>query len=37
MNILVDENNVCKFADFGSSDFFRAEGDDTFTDSVGTY
>lgn len=37
MNILVDQNNVCKFADFGSSDFFKAPGDDMFKDSVGTY
>lgn len=37
MNILLDENNVCKLADFGCSDFFKTPGDDTFDDSVGTY
>ena len=37
MNILLDQNNVCKIADFGSSDFFKVPGDDTFKDSVGTY
>ena len=37
MNILVDQNNVCMLADFGSSDFFIDEGNDTFSDSVGTY
>ena len=34
---MIDENNICKFADFGSADFFRAQKDDTFSDSVGTY
>ena len=28
---------MCKIADFGSSDFFKVPGDDTFKDSVGTY
>ena len=37
MNILLDQDNVAKFADFGSSDFFKKPGDDTFNDSVGTY
>ena len=37
MNILLDQNNVCKLADFGASDFFRNPGSDTFSDSVGTY
>lgn len=37
MNILVDSHNVCKYADFGSSEQFKRPGDDTFTDSVGTY
>lgn len=36
-NILLDENNVAKFADFGSSDFIKAANDDYFTDSTGTY
>ena len=37
MNILVDQNNVCKFADFGASDFFKNNNSDIFQDSVGTY
>ena len=36
-NILLDQDNVAKFADFGSSDFFKTPGIDTFTNSVGTY
>ena len=30
MNILVDQNNVCKFADFGASDFFKNNSSDIF-------
>ena len=37
MNILLDQNNVCKLADFGESCFFKQADDDTFKDSVGTY
>ncbi len=37
MNILVDRNNVCKYADFGSSEILKTPNDDIFSDSVGTY
>ena len=37
MNILVDQNNVCMLADFGSSDFCNGPDADIFSDSTGTY
>ena len=40
MNILLDENNAAKFADFGSADFYRESSsghERHFSDSVGTY
>lgn len=38
MNVLLDENNNAKFADFGASDFYREnEVERHFCDSVGTY
>ena len=37
MNILVDQNNVVMFSDFGSSDFFKSSDNDFFTDEAGTY